>query len=98
MTCWSALKLTTLAGAEKGLLTMLRGVEGTDGSGVRKGSLRTSSTSTPDTLRSRKKSGLGGLRGSRAERGSGATGRDDEEVDEFVEDAVGGGLRGMAGR
>ena len=50
----SELRLTTLAGGEKGLLTPERGVGGTDGSGVRKGSRRNSSEV---------KRGCGGCRG-----------------------------------
>lgn len=63
VTCCSALRLITLEGGENGLTATLRGVEGMDMSGERNGSLRTSSESLLEGLRSGKKSGLGGLSG-----------------------------------
>lgn len=61
----SALKLMTLAGGENGfVMSSSRGVPGTDTSGVRKGSRRTSLGLSPACL-SMKNTGFGGCSGSR---------------------------------
>ena len=98
--CSDVLRLTTLAGGENGLLMMLplRGVAGTDASGVLKGSGRLSSTSDMDALRSMKKRGLGGLRGGSLLEpvSGGAADPEKEDVEEAEDEAVDGG-DGIAG-
>ena len=77
------LMLMTLAGGEKGLSIWARGVPGTEESGVRNGSRR--SSSMPSRLLSMKNRGLGGWRALSSDELGPAMASDEEDADEDID-------------